>query len=1177
VQNTGTPDEEIDWQASVLDANGDILTTSNTITTGQLTNVYTTKIGTDGTLIWEQEYNHTTNDKDYGAAIATDAAGNVYVAGAVTAANGFFDYIVLKYAANDGTLLWTAMHNGASGRHDVPVAIAVDASGNVYVSGGSENGTTLVDYCTIKYDSNGNQQWISHYDHNNLYDAPVALQIDMSGDIVVTGASADNTLNWESATVKYDAATGTETNAVRVTQTSGIHEPTDFDIDLYGNFYIVGNTITGGTDHDIRTIKLSPELNIEWVEDYDGVGFEDGATTIDVDDYGSVFVGGYTQDANGAESALIIEYDEFGTQVAIQVDNNAQSRIAINYIRATDGGVLVTGGAEKDGTTEMFVRQYDSSGNLVWQDTRTTGTISIGNNILTNGVSSLSGNVLITGVSTLDDGMTITTTSYNTFTRPTDVVTDDEGNPLYIDRMVITKFHKNALVTNTVDNTDIMHGRAANFLTATAISQLNANLSFDMNDAHLIKVFPGFDSRVRYSTSRLGKPVRVPDFWTCFVVVLPENTAPFQGTVQGDVLQVTDELEQVYDVVRYAHPNYVIQQESTQFATTSVPNDSLYGEQLSLHYVSSSPYSCDTCHINVEAAWDVTTGKDYIKVGVFDDGIHFRHEDFGYDGYDVGSSVVKGGRSFNTLTVEGTGIFSFPNISLRLSDHGTSCAGIIGAVRDNDTGVAGIAGGASPTQGVSLYDIRIFSTQQDSIPYGGSVDFAAAAIMTSALGNDVDSVEYDFGLHVQNHSWGGNAGGTEGIQILGDAVHFASRMQVVLCASRRNTANPDNSALVYPAVYNDDWILSVGGANEEGEYWANARVKYVDFAAPADTLAIRTVNSAEEDVYRKFNGTSAAAAHVSGVVALMLSEANDSLPIYSNLAPEDVEWILEHTARDMVITDGAGNVIEDEGFDDRSGHGLINAGEAIRLLRPPYRVAHVSSQFPPTPTGATLVVEDKSLFFPEPYDVGDYPIEDGIIYRGDIYEVTATINHNINNDNIIGIWPRHSMSNLFKAPVDSIGFQFLFPHEQIYLDNYTINSATFHGYVYHLKQRLGQPIDEWIPFNPYTEPDNLNFEYSLLLDLQTSVELIDKDDIGISIVPNPSDESNILSMNLPETANIRVELYDMQGRLINIPYYGMLPKGNHQITNDVSKLAAGTYIYRITSEKWQTADKFIKL
>jgi len=211
----------------------------------------------------------------------------------------------------------------------------------------------------------------------------------------------------------------------------------------------------------------------------------------------------------------------------------------------------------------------------------------------------------------------------------------------------------------------------------------------------------------------------------------------------------------------------------------------------------------------------------------------------------------------------------------------------------------------------------------------------------------------------------------------------------------------------------------------------------------------------------------------------------------------------------------------------------------------------------------TLEASNAILNYEEPYDINGYPIDD-TLYVGDIYKVTAIINHNINGDNIVGIWPRHSMSNLFKeSTFDPLNAKFdLLPHEQVYL----------------LKQIGSSDIeDKWIPFDPMTQPDSLNFEYSLLLDLQTSVEVIDKEDIGVSIVPNPSNESNTLIMNLPETAKIRVELYDMQGRLLGVPHYGMLPKGNHQITNDVSKLSSGMYMYRITSETWQTADKFIKL
>ena len=1167
-----------------MDANGDILTTSNTITTGQLTNVYTTKIGADGTLIWEREYNHPANDKDYGAAIATDAAGNVYVAGAVTAANGFFDYIVLKYAANDGTLLWTAMHNGASGRHDVPVAIAVDASGNVYVSGGSENGTALVDYCTIKYDSNGNQQWISHYDHNNLYDAPVALQIDMSGDIVVTGASADNTLNWESATVKYDAATGTETNAVRVTQTSGIHEPTDFDIDLYGNFYIVGNTITGGTDHDIRTIKLSPELNIEWVEDYDGVGFEDGATTIDVDDYGSVFVGGYTQDANGAESALIIQYDEFGTQVTVQVDNNAQSRIAINDIRATDSGVLVTGGAEKDGTAEMFVRQYDSFGNLVWQDTRTTGTISIGNNILTNGVSSLGGNVLITGVSTLDDGMTITTTNYNTFTRPTDVVTDGEGNPLYMDRMVIVRFHRDAVNTTAVDNTDIIHGRAPTFLTAAAITELNTHLSFDMNQAHLIKVFKQLKSTHTTSTSRLGEPIPIPDFWTTFIVVPPEPAAPplQESMPSGSLMQVARDMERATNSVRYAHMNRLAKaQSNTCGVGNEVPDDTEYSNQYSL-YSTTYPNG----HVNAQDAWGIETGEPFIRVGILDTATDWNHEDLKDSD---GNSILIAGWDFET----NDNLFN-STINWNVDGgHASASAGIIGAVRDNAKGVAGIAGGCDTETGVSLYSLRVandggwFDANGDGFY---PLDYIAEGITMGSI--DDPSIPNAYALNVMNMAYQvsepfdnqfPDSYSEQSIQALSSAIHFANRNQVVFVASAGNDTDFYYSYnREYPADYNNNWIVCVGGTNQNGDWLGNLReTNFMDIAAPAQTNRIRTIWHSNQ--YSQFGFTSAATPHVSGAAALLLSYVNVEGTDYNNLSPEDVEHVLRATA------DAGGVAVPDT----KIGYGLLQIHDALEYIEQPMRdIMHFGtmsdlSTVNSVTLSSTPVETNVPVIFKEPYenlDGIDIPPGD---YNVDVYTITADISHQLATDDaIIASWGRHSSS----TPLQNYAIEEQFidysyytktvlrPHEEVRLISVDNNTAIVEGYVHLLKHSDG--TQTWIPRDPNigSLESIFNFEYSILVDhnpnsITDQITFLD----NVSISPNPSSTEHTIIINANSHKRLKVDLYDVQGVYIQSVYDDYVSNGENRIDVSITDLPAGMYFYRLNGEAGIYAEKFIKL
>jgi hypothetical protein len=92
--------------------------------------------------------------------MALDSAGNVYVTGA-GGGNGIYetDYATIKFGA-DGSLLWVATYNGPinGDGSDTAYAIALDDSGNVYVTGGSSG---FEDYATIKYDAAGNELWVA--------------------------------------------------------------------------------------------------------------------------------------------------------------------------------------------------------------------------------------------------------------------------------------------------------------------------------------------------------------------------------------------------------------------------------------------------------------------------------------------------------------------------------------------------------------------------------------------------------------------------------------------------------------------------------------------------------------------------------------------------------------------------------------------------------------------------------------------------------------------------------------------------------------------------------------------------------------------------------------------------------------------------------------------------------
>src|SRR5438874_9524145 len=94
--------------------------------------------------------------------MAIDAAGNVYVTGNSLGIGTGYDYATVKYNSS-GTQQWVTRYNGPANRDDYGNAIAVDSSGNVYVTGWSPGSGTDYDYATIKYNSTGQQQWVARY------------------------------------------------------------------------------------------------------------------------------------------------------------------------------------------------------------------------------------------------------------------------------------------------------------------------------------------------------------------------------------------------------------------------------------------------------------------------------------------------------------------------------------------------------------------------------------------------------------------------------------------------------------------------------------------------------------------------------------------------------------------------------------------------------------------------------------------------------------------------------------------------------------------------------------------------------------------------------------------------------------------------------------------------------
>ena len=130
--------------------------------------------------------------------IANDNSGNYYYV-AASALNGLnSDFLTIKKDASSDNVIWKRTID--KGGNDVANAVTVDADGNVYVTGFSDNGSS-VDFLTEKYNSYGKMLWSDRYGDGNE-DLAYDIAVDSSGNIYVTGKS-DNGSNSDFLTVKY--------------------------------------------------------------------------------------------------------------------------------------------------------------------------------------------------------------------------------------------------------------------------------------------------------------------------------------------------------------------------------------------------------------------------------------------------------------------------------------------------------------------------------------------------------------------------------------------------------------------------------------------------------------------------------------------------------------------------------------------------------------------------------------------------------------------------------------------------------------------------------------------------------------------------------------------------------------------------------------------------------------
>jgi uncharacterized delta-60 repeat protein len=396
--------------ALATDSAGNVYITGASIGAGTGQDILTIKYNGAGSVVWMRRYDagHSApSNNESPTAIAVDSSGNVLVTGIQQdGAYSNQDYITIKYSSGGGQE-WAIDYDGNAIADDIPRAIAVDSTGNVYVTGESpEAPSANPDFVTIKYGPSGNQLWVSRYDgvELNLEDMAKALALDSSGNVYVAGTSHAPSTNLNYVLVKYDNFGVQQWDKVYDGPLGEDDQVSALALDSSGNIYVGGSSDVAGGYKDFCTVKWNKLGEFEWARTYNRVGYHDLLNAMAVDSSGNVYVTGRSDggsDPDPISDYVTVKYDSAGTQQWVALYDGPDHVQDVARAIAVDpaGNIYVVG--ESDGTGTSFdyaAIKYDGSGNELWVR-RYNGPGNF-NDSAAAVVIDPAGNVLITGTST---------------------------------------------------------------------------------------------------------------------------------------------------------------------------------------------------------------------------------------------------------------------------------------------------------------------------------------------------------------------------------------------------------------------------------------------------------------------------------------------------------------------------------------------------------------------------------------------------------------------------------------------------------------------------------------------------------------------------------------------------------------------------------------------------------
>ena len=298
---------------------------------------------------WMQSYDGTGVGNNFPQKMLIDSDGNIIVAGNSDSLD--YDYIILKYSSS-GNLIWKKRYNASANSYDYLMDMVLDDSSNVYVTGESDEGTTLggVNWVTIKYNKYGEMNW-------------------------------KRSMNW----------TGNRTD-----------EPFGMNIDKNRNIYVVGfgKPVNNNNYRQMMTVKYSSNGDSLWSVLYRSItNTVDWGYSVVTDSLNNVYSSGYALIPTGNE-LVTIKYDSLGNEKWVQrqqTNDGDYLRPALSSLDRS-GNLIVVGNSNFSNNGDFATYKYNQDGILLWNRVYNGGNIDRANRLFIDSSS----NILITGFTFID-------------------------------------------------------------------------------------------------------------------------------------------------------------------------------------------------------------------------------------------------------------------------------------------------------------------------------------------------------------------------------------------------------------------------------------------------------------------------------------------------------------------------------------------------------------------------------------------------------------------------------------------------------------------------------------------------------------------------------------------------------------------------------------------------------